>query len=80
MTVEEIVAATFGIDAALLDDDSSPEQIQEWDSIGHLNLVLGLEQSFGVSFNTDDMVAMQSIRKIKSVLAQCQGNGAVSCT
>ena len=75
MTVEEIVAATFGVETEVLNDDSSPEQIEEWDSIGHLNLVLGLEQNFGVSFSTDEIVAMQSIGKIKAVLTQYRAMG-----
>ncbi|HWC76736.1 MAG TPA: acyl carrier protein, partial [Blastocatellia bacterium] len=66
----------FGIDAVALDDGSSPEQIKEWDSIGHLNLMLALEQSFDVSFSTEEIVTMQSVAEIKSVLLRYGRSGA----
>jgi acyl carrier protein len=66
--VEEAMARVFGVDAAVLDDASSPETVEGWDSMGHLNLVAALEQDFNVSIDISDVMEMVSIKKIREIL------------
>ena len=35
-------------------------QTEGWDSIGHMSLVVALEDAFGVEFEPDDMLALTS--------------------
>jgi acyl carrier protein len=64
-TVEDVVSRVFGVD---VDDDASPETVEGWDSMGHLNLVAALEKSFNVSIDIGDAMEMTSVRKIKQIL------------
>ena len=43
---------------------SSSNNIESWDSLQQLNLILALEQSFGLEFEPEDMEQMTSIEKI----------------
>jgi acyl carrier protein len=36
--------------------------------MGHLNLVLALEQEFGLQFSPEEIAAMTSVRAIEAVL------------
>ena len=38
-------------------------QIPEWDSIGHMTLMSGLEEEFNISLETDDIVDFNSFKK-----------------
>ena len=38
-------------------------EIEEWDSIGHMTLMSGLEEGFGISMDTDDIVDFSSYKK-----------------
>lgn len=38
-------------------------QIPEWDSIGHMTLISGLEESFKVTIDTDDIIDFSSFKK-----------------
>ncbi len=38
-------------------------QIPEWDSIGHMTLMSGLEEEFNISLETDDIVDFSSFKK-----------------
>jgi len=38
-------------------------EIPEWDSIGHMTLMTGLEEGFGISIETDDIVDFSSFKK-----------------
>jgi len=49
-------------------DAASPESIPQWDSLAALNLVLALEEEFGVKLSAREIVAMRSIAAAKTVL------------
>ena len=51
-----------------INEDSSPEDIDTWDSLNQINLVLALEEEFGVRFSGDQIVQMLSVRSIIETL------------
>ena len=42
--------------------------IPEWDSIGHMSLIGALEDEFGISIDTDDIIDFSSFAKGKEIL------------
>jgi acyl carrier protein len=66
--VEEVVARVFGADPGSLHATSSPESVEGWDSMGHLNLVAALEKEFEVSIDIGDAMEMVSVRRIREIL------------
>ena len=69
-TIEDLIAGVFGLDRRDIDERSSPETIEGWDSMGHLNLVLALEQNFNVSLAAGDVIEMANVKKIKEILRE----------
>ena len=67
--VLNVVSEVLGVPVDDLTDDSSPESIESWDSLKHMNLVLALEEEFGIRFSDEQIVAMLSIRAIKDAVA-----------
>lgn len=49
-------------------EDSSPEDIDTWDSLNQINLVLALEEEFGVKFTDVQIVEMLSVQSIIETL------------
>ena len=49
-------------------DNLKYNEIDEWDSIGHMTLIAALEESFKISFETDDIVDFSSYSKWKEIL------------
>jgi acyl carrier protein len=70
--IRGVVADVFGVPSASLTDASSPDTIDGWDSLGHVNLVLALESEFAVSISPEDAIAMVSIGRIQQVLTEKQ--------
>lgn len=68
MTVEEVMARVFKIDSRTLVDGSSRDAIEQWDSMGHLQLITELEQHFDVSLSIGDAMEMVSVGKVKEIL------------
>lgn len=50
--------------------DSTIEMIDEWDSLGHLQLILGLEEKLGIKFNTAIIPTLISVHKIHDAINQ----------
>jgi acyl carrier protein len=68
--LEEVFAEVFRLNVAQVDDSLTPEHVRGWDSLGHLRLVTVLEESFGVAFEGDDVMEMESVGKIREILAK----------
>lgn len=45
-------------------------EIEEWDSIGHMTLISGLEESFKITFETDDIIDFSSFKKGQEILSK----------
>jgi acyl carrier protein len=60
-----VMGAVFGIDPATIGEDVSVGNIEEWDSLRHMNLVLALEDEFGVRFRDDQVEQLISFRLIE---------------
>lgn len=73
--VRQAVSDVFGVPVAEVTAESSPQTVEAWDSMGHLNLVLALEQSFGVQFSPEEIAGMVSVRLAAETLAR-KGAGA----
>ena len=64
-----IFADVFQVPIESISSDSSPETIESWDSLQHLNLVLALEQEFSVQFTPDEIEKLVSPRLVAALLA-----------
>lgn len=49
--------------------DASPDNLEAWDSYAHIELILEVEASFGISISTSDAVELTSFKKIEDYLA-----------
>jgi acyl carrier protein len=67
--VRIIAADVFAVDAKSLNAGSSPEQVEAWDSVQHLNLVLALEDKYRIQFEPEEMEGMKNLGRIAALLA-----------
>jgi acyl carrier protein len=59
--VRGIASDVFGVPADTITAESSPQSIESWDSMQHLNLVLAIEERFGVLFEPEEMEEMKNV-------------------
>lgn len=58
----------FDVDPQAINMNTGPDDIENWDSMGHVSLVNCLEDAFGVSFDVDDIMEMESVREIVRII------------
>lgn len=46
------------------------QDIQAWDSVGHMNLIAVIETAFDIMFETDDIIDLSSFEKGKEILSK----------
>lgn len=56
----EAFAVSLGIDKSKVTSELKYQDIPEWDSVGHMELVSELEDSFDISMETDDIIDFNS--------------------
>jgi acyl carrier protein len=70
--VRNVASDIFGIPADRITAESSPETIENWDSMQHLNLVLAIEEKFGVQLEPEEIEQMKNIGAVAALVEKLQ--------
>jgi len=68
-----VIADITGVAANDINTDSSVENIEAWDSMAHVNIVLAIENRFGVTIPLEQAALLMSVAEICEYL---DANGA----
>jgi len=68
--LKKIFSDIFKIEENTVDENSSVDNIESWDSLNHLNLILALELEFGISFSEEQTVEILNYSLVKLVLQE----------
>lgn len=64
------MAQVFNVPEVSIDSLSSPDTIESWDSLMHMNLVTALEEEFSVRFTYEQISEMLNFSLIIEVLKE----------
>jgi acyl carrier protein len=53
---------------APIDDRLGPGQVEGWDSLGHVNLMLALQASYGITIELDEVMNLETVADIRKLL------------
>ena len=65
---KQIFIESLAIDSSKFNENVKYNEIPEWDSIGHMTLMSGLEDGFNIAIETDDIVDFSSFKKGLEIL------------
>jgi len=65
---QDIFIKSISIDIKKFSENLKYNEIPEWDSIGHMTLMSGLEEGFNITMETDDIVDFSSYKKGMEIL------------
>ena len=68
--LKQVLSRIFNVSLDMITGDASPDTIENWDSVRHMNLVLALEEEFDFEFTDDQVVEIISYALIKIVLKE----------
>lgn len=64
----QLFAEVLHVDPSKLDDESSPENVKEWDSLAAMELVAAMEEKFNVQLSTKEIMKMSTIGRARKAL------------
>lgn len=64
----KILIDIFSIGENEVRDDATPEDIEDWDSVTHMDLVAQFEEAFDINFDVEEITEMETIGIMKEVL------------
>lgn len=68
--LKQIIANVFEVNIEDVNETSSQDTLDNWDSIHQLNLVFALEEAFNIQLTDEDAVQLLSFELIKIVLEE----------
>lgn len=76
--LKQIVVQTLKISDADYTEDLAAGDHPQWDSIGHVNLLMAVEQQFEIAFDVTDAIDIESVADLQEMVRKylAQKNGA----
>jgi len=66
--LQEAIAATLKVSPSKITEQTRDEDLAAWDSLGHVNLMMTLEQTFDVTLDVEDFAGLNSVPAILEYL------------
>jgi acyl carrier protein len=70
-----VVAAMLDIDVSTVGPTTSTDTVEQWDSVRHMNLVIALEDAFGITIPDDEVASMTSYPIVKAIVEEQLARG-----
>jgi acyl carrier protein len=67
--LQEIVQDITGDDETKLTLNTVAEDVDNWDSINHIKIILAVESEFDVSFEADEVGSIKGVRSLVDLIA-----------
>lgn len=63
----------FGDDSISVSEATTSADIEDWDSLEHINLIAAVEEEFGMSFKMREVSGMKNVGEMIAIIAE-RGN------
>ena len=68
--LKKVIAGVLGLDAAAVTAEASPATLRNWDSLKQMQIMLALEEEFGVQFDDDQIHELSSFEQMATELVK----------
>lgn len=66
--LNEVFRDVFDDESITVTDTTTADDIEEWDSLEHINLLAAVEQEFGMKFNMGQVVSMKNVGEMADII------------
>jgi acyl carrier protein len=68
MRLEEMVALVLGVPAGEVGEDTAPATTDTWTSLAHVQIVVAVEDVYGVTLSAAEIKGSTSVRELRRIL------------
>ena len=66
--MNEVFRDVFDDEDIEVTDETTADDIEDWDSLEHINLVNAMEEEFGVKFTTGEIVSLKNVGEMADLI------------
>lgn len=66
--LQEIFRDVFDDEKIELFDEMTSEDVDDWDSLSHVNLILKIEKQFGIKFTVDEITQTENVGQFIDII------------
>lgn len=70
--LDEIFQDVFDDDKIHVTSETKSSDIEDWDSLEHINLVVSIENHFGIKFNMNEVTTMKNVGEMVNIIMERQ--------
>lgn len=67
--VQEIMADIFDLDDLTITRETIADDIEEWDSLSHIRLMVAIEREFGIKFSNAEIENLGNVGELLDLIA-----------
>ncbi|MCI6553484.1 MAG: acyl carrier protein [Lachnospiraceae bacterium] len=67
-TLNEVFRDVFDDESIVVEEETTADDIEDWDSLEHINLVAAVEQELGVKFTMGQVVTMKNVGEMVDII------------
>ena len=62
--VNEIFCDELDNEDIVLNDDTTADDVEEWDSLSHVQLIVAIEKAFGIKFTSNEILSWSNVGQL----------------
>ena len=70
--IKSLMAIVFECDVEDIRDSTSPNTLDNWDSIRHMNFIVSLEDEFEIELSSNEIEEISSLQKAVKIISKHQ--------
>lgn len=67
---QEVFREELELDDLVLTDETTADDVEEWDSLSHVQLVVALEKAFGIKFTSREILSWDNVGDLIDCIAK----------
>lgn len=68
--LDEVFQDVFDDESIYVNDSTTADDIEDWDSLEHINLVVAIENKFGIKFNMNEVTSMKNVGEMVDIILE----------
>lgn len=66
--LNEVFQDVFDDESIVVSDETTADDIEDWDSLEHINLVVAVEEAFKIKFNMGEVNNMKNVGEMVDII------------
>lgn len=68
--LDEVFQDVFDDEDIHVEDSTTADDIEDWDSLEHINLVVAIENKFGIKFNMNEVTSLKNVGEMVDIIVE----------